>query len=185
MDLFELALHSKSVIPSVHALLIKPFKEIWENDFSIGKKDSIKLFTYVELLCSPKKSNPFSEYSEEERPSKVKLEVYEDENYPTTDTMLFATMKYKELLMDSSASYHLYVSALSTVHNLRNFLTNTDYTARTTTGAMRIKPKEVTSALKDLEDIERTLLLRKNNVERELKDSTKTRNDRVIGEFER
>lgn len=46
-------------IPNTETLLISPFKEVWERDKSKDKGQAIKEFTFVELMSSKKKANPF------------------------------------------------------------------------------------------------------------------------------
>lgn len=183
MELFEMV--NGYVMPSVHALMIEPFKSIWEKDTSDNNVESIKVLTYIELMCSPKKSNPFHGYSEEERPSKVKQEVWKDKNHPTTMDMLNGVIKYKELLADDSASYALYISAVNGVQKLRQFLDTFSMDERTPNGAMVLKPADVTRAYKDLDDVAKNMEAARDRVHTEIVQSAKTRNQRNINEFER
>lgn len=184
MDLFEMV--NGYVMPSVHSLTIEPFRTIWEEDDTQNNTYSIELFTYVELLCSPKKSNPYSgEVDLEKRSRLVKKEVWDDENYPTDMDMVNCTIKYKELLSISSASYGLYVDAETAVDKLRTFFREFDLGERTPHGAMVLKPRDVTGALKDIDDVAKNIEMRKEKVHSELLTTTKTRNDREINEFER
>lgn len=182
MELFEVI--NKHAMPSVHALMIEPFKSIWERDTSDEKGDSIRIFTYIELLCSPRKSNPFAGLSEEDRPAKVKKEVFGDENYQLPLDIMFAILKYKELLSDSSPSYDLYTSGLNAVHKLKVYLDNFSLDERTPGGAMVMKPKDLTSALRELPEVAKMIELARDKVHSEVADSSKTRSQRVIGLFE-
>lgn len=183
MELFEMV--NGYAAPSIHALLISPFKEIWNNDTSDNNIESIKIFTYIELVCSPKKSNPFVGYSEEERPRKVKKEVWDDEDYPLNTDIIFATMKYKELLAQDSLSYGLFLDALVSVEKLRKFLREFDMDERTPHGSLVLKPKDLTNALKDLDDVSKNMEASRDRVHTEIIQSAKTRNQREIGDFER
>lgn len=183
MDLFEIV--NNRVKPTIHALLIEPFKSMWENDTSEFKQNCIKDFTYVELMCNPRKSNIFMGYPEQERPSKVKREVWGNEDHPITTEIMFAVMKYQELLNEATPSYGLYVSALNSIAKLRNFLDNFDPDERTRAGGLIMKPKDLTGALKELDDVSRSLEASKERVHSELVNNAKTRNEREIGRFER
>lgn len=183
MELFEIV--NGYAVPSVHALLISPFKEIWNNDNSDNNVDSINTFTYIELLCSPKKSNPFVGYSEEERPAKVKKEVWGDEDYPLDTDTILAVIKYKELLSESSPSYDLYVSAVNAVQKLRKFLNDFEMDEKTPNGTLLLKPKDITNALKDLDEVSKNMEASRDRVHTEITQSAKTRNQRDIGDFER
>lgn len=183
MELFEMV--NGYVSPSIHVLLIEPFKTIWDNDTSKNNIDSIKLFTYVELMCNPRKSNPFFGCSEDERPAKVKQEVWGNPDHPVDTDMVLAVIKYKELLSKSSPSYDLYVSGVNAVHKLRKFLDDFNMNERTPSGAMVMKPKDITNALKDLDDVGKNMELSRDRVHSEMITNTKTRNEREIGDFER
>lgn len=183
MDLFEVI--NGIAYPSTHALLIEPFKTIWEKDTSDEKGNAMKVFTYIELVCSPKKSNPFFGYSETDRPGKVKKEVYNDENYKTTDFMMQGVMKYKELLSVFSPTYPLLNAALMASDSLTQFLESVDLNERTASGGAVLKPGDVTKALKEIPDVAKSIATLQEKVQGELIEEAKTRNQREIGQYER
>lgn len=180
--LFEIV--NGNLIVSEHALIIEPFRTIWLSDTTPKKEHAHRLFKYVELVCSPKKSNPFSGYSEEDRPSKVKKEIYKDENYKTTDFMIMATMKYKEMLENSSPSYSLFTSALVAANKLEKYLKELDLSERTQGGTAVIKPADVTRALKEIPDVTKSIISMRDKVQFEILEEAKTRNQRKIGHYE-
>ena len=61
--------------PNVETLLISPFKEIWERDTSSDKSQAIKEFTFIELMTSKKKTNPYAGYADDIRFNKLR-EIY-------------------------------------------------------------------------------------------------------------
>lgn len=183
MDLFEL--NNNRAFPSMHALLIEPYKTIWETDKSEGKGQSIRWFSYIELLCSPKKSNPFYGIPEEHRSEKVKEEIFGDKDYPIDSDLLLATMAYREHLSFSSPSYELAVAAEVAANKLKTFLLNFDPNERTPNGAMVLKPKDITLALQEIPDTIKSMSEMRAKVHEELTESSKTRNDRKIGIYER
>lgn len=182
MQLFEIV--SGHAMPSIHALLIDPFKTIWENDMSDGKAEAIKVFTYVELVCSPKKSNPLYGLKEEVRIKRAKKKAFGDEEYNIGSDVMFAIIEYKELLADSTPSYTLVESALIGAHRLDNFLKNYDFKERSHTGVMVLKPADVQKALNQVPDTIKKLEELREKVSSEIDQDTKTRNDREIGPFE-
>lgn len=183
MDLFEL--RNNRAFPTVHALMIEPFKSIWEADTSEGKERALKVFSYVELVCSPKKSNPFVGYSEEIRPKKVKKEVFGDEDYHTTEYMMLATIRYIELLNDSSPTYSLFDAALIAKDKLVNYLTTFNLAERNKAGMPVVKPQDITKTLSEIPDTAKSLVETRERVHQELLEETKTRNQREIGQYER
>lgn len=183
MDLFEL--NNGRAFPSAHALLIEPFKTIWARDTTIEKGNAIRLFTYVELVCSPKKSNPYLGYAEDIRPSKVKKEVYGNPDKEDTDFMILAVVKYKELLADASPTYTLLNAGLNAKDKLVTFLENFDLGERTQGGTAVLKPADITKALKEIPDVAKSINSMRDKVHTELIEEAKTRNQREVGQYER
>lgn len=182
-ELFELV--NNQVRPSVHALLIEPFKTIWENDESENKEEAYKIFKYIEFMCSPKKSNSFFGYSEEERPIKLKKAIWGDNPPQDGSLIIQGVTVYKEKMTEASVSYSLYNSSLNAAHKLKDYLDSFDLEERTRGGTAVIKPKEITSALKEIPDVIKSIIALKDKVHYELVEETKTRNQRQIGEYER
>lgn len=185
MDLFEL--NNGRAFPSVHALLIEPFKTIWEADDTKEKGNAIRLFSYVELMCSPKRSNPFFGYAENIRSFKVKKEIYKDENYADTMFMISGIAAYKELLANSSPSFDLLNSGLQAKDALVDFLTNSEklLAERNKSGMPLFKPVDITNALVKIGTITKELEAARDKVGEELKEAAKTRGQRTIGLYER
>jgi hypothetical protein len=183
MDLF--IIENSIAKPSEHALLVEPFKTIWEQDKSKTKAEAIKAFTYIELNCSMKKSNPFSGYSDVERPLKVAKEVYKDETYKATLVQIEAMKVYREFLEEASPTLSFYKANLKAAEILKANLNTIDLNERTNGGAAVTKPADVTRALKDAADVIKTLRELESQVNTELLEKTKTRGQRDIGEFER
>ena len=185
MELFQIT--NQNAFPSPHALLIEPFKTIWEEDETPNKGEAVKIFTYIELVCSPKKSNPFVGYSEEDRPAKVREEVWKDPNFkhPKFQQIIQGVLTYKKLLHESSATYELFNSAMNAADKLRKFLNEVDLQERTNGGTAVYKPGDLTRALKEVPEVIKSLSALKDKVHTELEEASKTRNQREIGLFER
>jgi hypothetical protein len=187
MDLFEY--RDGRAFPSIHALIIEPFKSLWEKDTTEDHGECVKVFTYIELLCSPKISNPYYTVHESVRPAKLKRDIWGDENYESqlygTLELISAIRKYKELLLDSAPGYSTLLSAISAANTLEDYLNQLNLNERTKGGVMVIKPADVTKALKDIPDVVKSLKRAREEVHNDLKESSKTRNEREIGPFER
>lgn len=182
MDLFEV--REGKAMPSVHALLIKPFKTIWEEDKTATKENAINAFTFIELNCSPKKSNSYSGYDPEERYRKLKKDIYGDEAYQLPGLVVDGIMKYEEFLENASPSFPLLKDALAASIKFRNHLGEIDLKERTNSGTAVYKPKDISGAFKDIPDMAKTLETLRDKVNQELLADTKTRNNREIGHFE-
>ena len=182
MDLF--VVQNKRAMPSVHALIIEPFKTIWHQDPDPAKGDAIKFFTFIELACSPKKSNPYFGYDKERRFLVVKKVIFEDEAYLLPPVVMDAVIKYEELIENASPSYSILNAALIAAEQLKNYLTNIRLTERTNSNAAVYKPKDVINALQELPKLSREIEALRTKIQQELLEEGKTRNNRQAGYFE-
>ena len=185
MDIFEI--QNERAVPSTHSLLIEPFKTIWDNDKSKSKEDAIKKFTFIELMCSRKKSNPYIGYSEDIRYSKLAENIYGDEFVkPTDDELLKKGIEiYKQLMYEASPTLSYLEAALEAAEKVKEMMKNVDFDERTNGGAAVYKPADITNALKQTSEVVKSLVSLKEKVEAELMEDTKTRGSRDIGHFER
>lgn len=185
VDIFEI--RNNLAYPTVHTLLVEPFKTIWEQDTTHNKGEAIRAFTYVDLVCNMRKSNPFASCSEKERPAKVRKQVWGDENYKPDNVLqiIEAVIVYKSFLTEASASYQLYCSAMKAVDSVKEFLDGVDLTERTKAGTAVYKPTDITRAVKEVPEVIKSLQALKETVNSELQEASKTRNQRQIGIYER
>lgn len=183
MDLFEV--RDGRAFPVTHALMIKPFKTIWEQDETEDKGEAIKMLSFIELFCSPKKSNPYHGYSEDERYIKLKEEIYDDAQYELSYLVTDGIIKYENLLENASPTYSLLRTCEQTTERLKEALTTIDINERTRSGGAVYKPKDITGALSEIADVAKNIETLREKVTQELLAETKTRNSREPGYFER
>ena len=191
MKLFDVIEHLAR--PTTEVLLVEPFRTIWERDISHKKSLAVKELTYVEFMSSPKKTNPFYGYANEHERSKKIIEnlfgndkFYENRTMWSPDELVEEAIKqYRKFLSEASLSLEFLEAARNAQSRLIEFLNDVDLDARSPTGALLYKPKDITNALADTEKVIKTINNLQEKVEQELLDSTKTRNNREIGHFER
>jgi hypothetical protein len=185
MELFTL--ENNIVIPSTHALLTEPFKTIWEQDNSRQHVEAIKIFTYIEFVCSPKKSNPFFDIHEADRARDVRKEVWGDPDYKPDNYLIImeGVYKYNELLKIVSPSMRLYLAAIKALNEVTSFLNTVNLKERTVAGGAVIKPADITRAFKELPDMKKTVETLRTSVHQELEEASKTRGSREVGDYER
>lgn len=183
MDLFEV--QNSIAVPSTHALLIEPFKSIWDRDQTPHKQQAIKEYTYIELLCSAKKSNPYAGYPESIRAQKVSNNIFPEMREWLPDMVVLEAIKmYKALQEEASPTLRLVQSAKKAVFELEKFLTDADLTERTNGGAAVFKPVDIANAVRQLPEMQNSLQKMEEKVQQELYDSSKTRGQREINAFE-
>ena len=187
MDLLEV--YNGRVVLSTHARLLDPYKSMWDKDKDPLKEEATKIFSYVEFLLSPKKSNPFFGYDPQIKGPEIKKRLWGEENYNSDVYTSFEIIRlvdaYKTDLNTSSPSLVVLNDAIETAHNTREHLRTIDLGETTPTGALKLKPKDVTGALKEIPGLIKELEETRDRVLAELKESAKSRNNREIGYFER
>lgn len=185
MDLFQVV--NGVAIPTTHALMIEPYKSLWVQDNSEDKNEALKDFTFIELYCSKKKTNPFKGYSEGERYKKLVEHIYKDKDYrPTNNELIEKGIElYLEFLYKASPTLSYLEAALESAERVKQMLRSVDFDERTNGGAAVYKPGDITRALKDSEEVIKNLTNLQKKVEEDLLEESKTRGAREIGQFER
>lgn len=188
MDLFTV--HNYKVIPTPEAQTISPYKDILAKDRSIDKHEAINAFAYAVFMVSPKKANPFFGYPQGDiRRRAIKKKIWGDENYQsdlyTSLEMINLVEEYKKDIENISPSYSVLMDTIETLVNTRDYLKNVNPGAVNENGTLILKPKDITGAIKEIPDIVKKLEETKEMVIAEIKESSKSRNNREIGYFER
>ena len=170
--------------PNVETLLISPFKEIWERDTTSDKSIAIKEFTFIELMSSKKKSNPYAGYSDEIRFEKLQ-QIYFDSEWQPDTLVEQGLIKMSEFHKEASPTYSYYTAVLQAAEKMKNFFNTFDITERSErTGLPIYKPRDITSAMTDTDKVLQNLNSMKDKVEQELFEQTKTKSNKVINPFE-
>ncbi len=79
----------------------------------------------------------------------------------------------------------MYVAAKEFAQKLIEQLRGFNLNQRTTSGALVLKPKEISGAINDIAENMKTVETLRTLVNQELIESSKTRNQRRIGDYER
>jgi hypothetical protein len=172
------------VKPTIEILLVSPFKEIWDRDSSESKEYAMKEFSYIYFITTPKKTNPFYGYTEQDRHPEVVKYLFE--NYYSPDSIVQQAMEVRrKFYYEASASLSLLEGAKEAVDKLKNFLINFDLNERNEKGIPIYKPKDITSALADTFNVMKTLNSLEEKVNEEIYESAKSKGNRDINPFER
>lgn len=176
---------TKVVYPTIQALLIPPFKEIWERDESADKRYAIEDFSYIEFMASIQKSNPYSGYSEEQRPDKIIKDIITRAEWDQEDPLLLQGIaKLKEFQAEASVTYNYYMAAKSAAEKMQQFFIGfsmNDVNLRT--GAPIFKPKDITSALNDTSRVLENLNTLREKVDNEVFEEIKKKGQKIVSIF--
>lgn len=181
---FLFKVEGKVVFPTDEILLVSPFKEIWERDKSKNKEYALEDFAYMEFMTSMLKSNPYKGYSSEVKHEVVSKDIITREDWQP-DELIRKGMEYIfKQQKDGSATYTLYLSALQAKEKLEKFFRQVDLDERNfKTGMPIYKPKELSSAILDVDKITASLSVLEKKVEEELFDSVRTKGAKEISPF--
>lgn len=171
-------------IPNTETLLIEPFKTLWERDKTKDKEVALKEFTFIELMSSKKKTNPYAGYSDDMRFDKLR-EVLFDPDWEPDSIVELCLVKIDELQKEASPTYSYYLSVIEAAEKMKSFFRSFDINERNEKGIPIYKPGDITRALNDTDRVLQNLNSMKDKVEQELFEATKTRGNKTINYFER
>lgn len=170
--------------PNTETLLISPYKEIWERDKSKDKSVAIKEFTYIELMTSKKKSNPYAGYGEDTKHERLVEELFSPEW--EKDSLVEEGMNKLVLFQkEASPTYSYYLSVLEATEKMKSFFNTFDINEVNEKGARVFKPNEIVMAISNTDKLLQNLNSMKEKVEQELFEQTKTRGMKQINHFEK
>ena len=170
--------------PHNEVLLISPFKEIWDRDFTLDKEVATKEFTYIEFMTSKKRTNPYAGYDEDMRHDRLVEMLFTEEWKP--DLLIEqACAKVVDMQKNASPTYLYYIAAVTASEKMRSFFMTFDINERNErTGNPMLKPGDITRALNDTDKVLQNLNSLKEKVEQELFEQTKTKGNKQINPFE-
>jgi hypothetical protein len=169
--------------PTTETLMISPYKDIWERDGTADKSIAIKEFTFIEFMCSKKKTNPYAGYDDELRLERLKALLF-DEDWTMDALVEAALVKLHDFQTEASETYRYYISTVRAAEKLRDFFDNFDIMEVNERGALLYKPADITRAINDTDKVLQNLNSMKEKVEQELFEQTKTRGNKQINPFE-
>lgn len=177
-------IEGKLVFPTEETLLTTPYKEIWERDKSKDKDIAMKEFSYIEFMTSQLQTNPYKGYSDDIRGEIIIKEVFAGITWKPDDLVKEGIKRFEAFQKEASPTYTFYMSALKSKNTLEKFFTTVDLSKTNfKTGNPIYKPKELTSALLDVDKITASLDSLKKKVEEELFDAVKTKGQKEISAF--
>lgn len=171
--------------PNPETLLIEPFKTIWERDTDVDKSIAIKEFTYMELMTSKKRSNPYAGYNEEMRKEKLMEMLFHRLPDWEVDSLVEQGMaQIVTFQKEASPTYSYYISVLGATEKMKQFFNEFDINEVNEKGARVFKPNEIIMAIANTDKLLQNLNSMKEKVEQELFEQSKTRGMKQINPFE-
>lgn len=174
----------RAVFPNAETLLIEPFKSIWERDPSPKKQVAIQEFSYIEFMISMLKSNPYRDYTEDMKDTKIRAEVIKELDWNPDELVKAGMDKLIEFQTEGSLTYTYWMANKKALENQIEFFLNVDVNERNfKTGNPVYKPKDIPDAVSAAEKVLTTIDSLKTKVDEELFQSSKMRSNKVISPF--
>ena len=181
---FLFQVEGKTVYPNAEALLIEPYKSIWNRDETVDKIGATEDLAYIEFMTSMKKSIPYRQYPEEVKHHIIVGEIITRKGWVVDDLLTAGMQKLILLQKEASTTYNYYLAAKVAAEKMQNYFLEVDINERNDkTGNPVYKPRDVTSALNDTEKVLTNLKALEKKVEEEIYEQTKNRSDKQISPF--
>lgn len=174
------------VIPNENTLLIHPFNDIWLRDSSNKKEMATLEFTYIEFLCSYKKSNPYAGYDDDIKEQKVRQNVFREfPDWFPDELVIEGIVTYCSFRDEASPTLRFYLANLEGAKKLQEYYKTVDLTLTTRTGGLVNKPSDVARGLSQASQVMTNLESLRSKVQQELFESGKVRGNRIVNPFEK
>lgn len=181
---FLFIVSEKTVFPNPETLLISPFKDIWKRDKSKNKYTALEELAYIEFMTSMKKSNPYRQYEEAKKEEKIRQAVITNNDWEPDELVKQGMHKVVQFHKEASTTYNYYMGAKKAAEKMTKFFIEVDITAvNPKTFNPTYKPRDITSAINDLEKNLSNLKALEKKVEEELYEETKNRSNKEISFF--
>jgi hypothetical protein len=142
---------------------IAEFRALIERDDSEHKTEAARDLAFVYHFADP--TSPYGDQEEELRQELIGRDLYDNEDFEPDEDIQDAIEKYRELNMTESKQ--LLESARESVHSLREYFEQADFTQRDDNGKLVWKPKDMVRNLEKLGDVVESLKTLKEQVEKE------------------
>jgi len=179
MRIFDV--ENNKVILNPQSLSIPEFKKLWDKDKTKLKGKATQEISYVVFLCDESITNPYRAYKDEEREFVLKKDFMGEDWIPSED-VLAAIKKYKELKQTTNS--RLLRSAKRAADKLAEYFDTVDFSLMDSTGKPIYSSRELSSNLKEVAGIVKSLSLLEDMVRKEQSESSSVRGGGDVGLYE-
>ena len=165
---------------TAETLSVPEFKALWDRDKSKDKSQALNELKYVTFLCDMSMSNPYRGYSEVDKESILRADMF-NENWVPDSLVHKAIEKFDQLQVSTNS--RMLKGAKKAADQLAKYFETIDFTKVDANGKA-YSAKDLASNLKDVGSIIKSLSSLEEQVLREQLDSSRIRGGSEIGEFE-
>lgn len=181
---FLFKIEGRSVFPNEETLLIEPFKTIWGRDKDKDKANALEEFCYIEFMSSAKKTNPYRNYDEDKKQVEIVKDCITQKDWKPDELVEKAMEKIQEFQLRASVTYSYFKAAVHGAEKMKSFFYSFDMNERNPKTLNPVwKPKDITNAISDTDNVVIKLANLEKKVLEELYEETKTKANKEISPF--
>lgn len=173
------------VIPNPEALLLEPFKTIWERDPDDKKVLATKELSFVEFMASVKPSNPFREAPVDKKQDIIIKELFKKQSWSPDKLVSEAIDKVKKMQEELSFTFRFWEANKNVLEKTILHYNKLDLNAKNfKTGAPLYKPKEITDGVINAEKVMASILALRDKVDAEIFSNSKNKGKKEVSSFQ-
>ena len=159
-------------------IAIPSLKKLWDRDKDKAKSKAINELSFVAFLCDY--TSPYRDLEEGLKQSTIIQDIFKKDWEPDQE-VLEAIEKYKQL--QQTPNMRLWLSAKNSADKIANYLDDVDFKVMDDFGKPVYSIKELSSTLKDVGNIVKSLQMLERQVQTELADNS-VRGKSEVGAYE-
>lgn len=180
MKIFDIV--SGEVVIDPSRLIIPEFKTLWTRDKSKDKRVAMKEIAYITFLFDLSADNPYRGYTEFERDSVLKKDLFDNVNWEPDDKVTAAIVRFKKLM--ETTNTRVLLGAKKAAEELAKWFEQIDFSLVDAYGKPVFSARELASNLKEVGNIVKSLGQLEDMVRQEQLEKTTTRGGSDIGMYE-
>jgi len=180
MKVFDIV--SGEIVVDPSRLIIPEFKKLWQRDKSKDKHSVMKELAYITFLFDLSADNPYRGYTEYERDSVLKKDLFDNVNWEPDELVEDAIAKFKKLM--ETTNTRVLLGAKKAAEELAKWFEQIDFSLIDAYGKPVFSARELSSNLKEVGNIVKSLGQLEEMVRQEQLEKTTTRGGMDIGMYE-
>lgn len=163
-------------------LIVPEFKKLWQRDKSKDKRNATKEIAYIIFLYDLSADNPYRGYTEFERDPVLKKDLFGSLNWEPDEDVGNAIEKFKKLM--ETTNTRVLLGAKKAAEELAKWFEQIDFSLIDKYGKPVFSARELSSNLKEVGNIVKSLSQLEEMVRQEQLEKTTTRGGTDIGMYE-
>jgi hypothetical protein len=180
MKIFDIV--SGEVVIDPSRLVIPEFKKLWLRDKNKDKRMAMKEISYITFLFDLSADNPYRGYTEYERDTVLRKDIFNDANWKPDAAVLDAINKFQKLM--ETTNVRVLLGAKQAAEELAKWFRQVKCDAVDDRGNSLFSVTELSRNLKEVGNIIKSLAQLEEMVRREQVDKSTTRGGSDIGMYE-